>query len=209
MASWLGTPEFKVGALVIAVSALIAGMALKVAEGPSVLSGQSEFYFRADSAGGLVKGSAVKMAGIKVGVIDEIQLEDGRAKIIVALERDAELTENTRVILKSDGILGDKHVELLPGQPGAAPLESGEEIVPGDGGGGMDEVMADVGRLAKTMNELMSTLSSAAKSADESTSIGRIVKNLEVLTGDLREITGENKDKVNEIVERVVEVLAR
>ena len=203
MASWLGTPEFKVGALVIAVSALIAGMALKVAEGPSVLSGQSEFYFRADSAGGLVKGSAVKMAGIKVGVIDEIQLEDGRAKIIVALERDAELTENTRVILKSDGILGDKHVELLPGQPGAAPLESGEEIVPGDGGGGMDEVMADVGRLAKTMNELMSTLSSAAKSADESTSIGRIVKNLEVLTGDLREITGENKDKVNEIVERV------
>ena len=69
--SWLGSPEFKVGFLVISVATLIGGMAMKVAEGPSMFGGKQTYFFRADSAGGLVLNSAVKMAGIKVGVIDD------------------------------------------------------------------------------------------------------------------------------------------
>jgi phospholipid/cholesterol/gamma-HCH transport system substrate-binding protein len=95
MTSWLGSPEFKVGALVLAVSVLIGGMAMKVAEGPGMLSGQKEYYFKVDSAGGLVRNSAVKMAGIKVGIIDDIILEDGRAKVVIALERDTRLTQSS------------------------------------------------------------------------------------------------------------------
>ncbi|HMN68233.1 MAG TPA: MlaD family protein, partial [Bdellovibrionales bacterium] len=171
-------------------------------EGPGIF-GQKKYHFRADSAGGLVENSAVKMAGIKVGVIKDIVLEDGRAKIDIALDGDTELGESTRVVLKSDGILGDKHVELIPGKPGEAPILEGSEIPAGDAKGGMDDVMAEVGRVARSMNELMETLNKAAKEADDSTSIGRIIKNIELLTGDLKDITGENKEKINEIVERV------
>lgn len=203
MASWLGTPEFKVGALVITISALIGGMAMKVAEGPGMLSGQKEYFFRADSAGGLVQNSAVKMAGIKVGIIDEIILENGRAKIVIALEKDTRLTQSSSVELKSDGILGDKHVELIPGKPEDSELPPGSEIVSAPGKGGIDDVMAEVGKVAKSMNELMTTLNSAAKEGDPNSSIGRIVHNIEKLTKDLSEITGDNKDKINEIVERV------
>ena len=70
--TWLGSPEFKVGFLVIAVSGLIAGMALKVANGPGLFAGSKDYYFKADSAGGLVQNSAVKMAGIKIGVIEKL-----------------------------------------------------------------------------------------------------------------------------------------
>lgn len=203
MASWLGTPEFKVGALVLAVSALIAGMAMKVAEGPGLLSGQKEYYFMADSAGGLVRNSAVKMAGIKVGVIDDIILEKGRARIVIALEGDTELSKSTVVELKSDGILGDKHVELMPGKPEDGPLEPGSEITAGNGKGGIDDVMAEVQKVAKSMNELMTTLNAAAKEGDQGTAIGRIVHNIEMLTKDISEITGENKEKVNDIVDHV------
>jgi len=49
---FLGSPEFKVGFLVIAVSGLIAAMALKVANGPGMFSGSRNFYFKADNAGG-------------------------------------------------------------------------------------------------------------------------------------------------------------
>lgn len=203
MASWLGSPEFKVGVLVVVVGTLIGGMALKVAEGPGVLGGKKEYYFRADSAGGLVQNSAVKMAGIKVGVIDDIILEDGRAKIVVALDDDTRLTESSRVELKSDGILGDKHVELIPGKPEDAVMKSGTEIPLANGKGGLDDVMAEVSRVAKSMNELLATLNAATKQGDETTSIGRIVKNIETITADLRDMTGENKEKINEIVERV------
>lgn len=204
MAPWLGSPELKVGILVVAVSALIGTMALKVAEGPGVLTGSKTYSFVADSAGGLVPNSAVKMAGIKVGVIKDIVLEDGRARIIVSLENKAALTEGTHVELKSDGILGDKHVELVPGEPGAAALPNKSELsLSGGGKGGMDDVMADVSKVAKNLNELLDVLKKATAEGDTSTPIGRIVHNIEKLTGDVAEITGENKEKVNEIVERV------
>lgn len=204
MASWIGSPELKVGILVIAVSALIGTMALKVAEGPGVLSGAKKYYFKADSANGLVPNSAVKMAGIKVGVIKDIILEDGRARIIVTLEGDTELTESARVELRADGILGDKHVELVPGKTDDKKIPSGGEIMLAEGkGGGMDDVMADVSRVAKSLNELLDVIKKATQQGDDTTPIGRIVRNIENLTGDLAEITSENKEKVSEIVDRV------
>ena len=200
--TWLGTPEFKVGALVVLVTALIGGMALKVAEGPNVF-GSKKYNFVVDSAGGLVKNSAVKMAGIKVGVIHDIILENGRARIVIALNRDVQLTESVKVQLKADGILGDKHVELMPGNDNDKPLEPGSQIVAVTGKGGLDEVMDEAQRVARNINELFDTLNKAAKDGDESTTIGRIIKNIEVISQDLKEVTSENKGKVNEIVERL------
>lgn len=200
----MGSPELKVGILVIAVSALIGAMALKVAEGPSVLGGAKRYHFISDSANGLVPNSAVKMAGIKVGVIKDIVLDNGRAKIIVTLEGDTELTESARVELRADGILGDKHVELVPGNPDDKLLPAGSELVLNVGkGGGMDDVMGDVSRVAKSLNELLDVIKKATQQGDDSTPIGRIVRNIENLTGDLSEITSENKEKVSEIVDRL------
>lgn len=201
--TWLGTPEFKVGVLVVLVSGLIGGMALKVAEGPAMFTGAKRYYFRADSAGGLVANSAVKMAGIKVGVIDKIKLEDGRAKITIALDGDTRLTQGSRIQLKSDGILGDKHVELVQGKVDEPDLAAGSEIQMDGGKGGMDDIMGEVNRVAKNLNELLDTLNKAAQEGDDSTRIGRIIGNIETLTEDLADITQDNKDKINDIVERV------
>ncbi len=203
MISWLGTPEFKVGFLVVVVSTLVGGMAMKLAEGPGMFTSTKNYFFRADSAGGLIPNSAVKMAGIKIGIIDDIILEEGRARIVIALDGDAKITEGSTVTLKSDGILGDKHVEVEPGKPDAAVLPSGSELKLATGKGGMDDVMADVSRVAKSMNDLLDMLNKAAKDADDSTAIGRIMGNIEDVTADLSEITGENKGKLTEILERI------
>lgn len=199
----LGSPEFKVGFLVVAVSTLIAGMALKVANGPGIFTGKKNYYFKVDSAGGLVQNSAVKMAGIKVGVIEDIILENGRAKIVVALERRAKVTTSAHVELKGDGILGDKHIELIPGKDEDPELPIGSEIASSGSKGGMDDVMADVSRVAKSLNELLDTLNKATKAGDDTTTVGRIVGNIEKITADLREVTTENKDKIRDILDRV------
>lgn len=201
--SWFNSPEIKVGVLVVSVGSLIGVMAIKIAEGPGILSGERQHYFRADSAGGLVKNSAVKMAGIKVGVIDDIILEDGKAKIVVSLDGDTKLTDSALVELKADGILGDKHVELIPGNPDDPVMPEGKEIPLRTGKGGLDDVMADVSRVAKSLNELLDTFKAAVREGDDSTSVGRIVHNIEKITNDLQGITGENREKLGEIIDHV------
>ncbi len=203
MISWFNSPEIKVGLLVVGVSSLIGAMAMKVSEGPGLLTGSKSHYFKADSAGGLVRGSGVKMAGIKVGVIDDIILEDGKAKIVVALEGDTKLTQSARVELKADGILGDKHVELVPGSPDDPELEDGKELPLMHGKGGLDDVMSDVSKVAKSLNELLETFKVAVREGDDSTTVGRIIKNLESISADVRGMTGDNKEKIAEIVEHI------
>lgn len=201
--TFLNTPEFKVGALVVFVSALIGAMSLKVAEGPGVLGASNEYYFVIDDAGGLVKQGAVRMAGIRVGFIEDIVLADDRAKVVISLDSGVRVNENTRVILKSDGILGDRHVEIIPPEVPGSPLPPGSEIPTGKMAGGLDSVVSDVSRVANSLNQLMNILNKAVGDGDESTRIGRIVKNLEVLTQDLSEVSSENKEKLSDIIDRI------
>lgn len=114
---FFNTPEFKVGVLVVLIAGLIGVMSMKVAEGPGVIGGSKEHSFILEDASGLVKNSAVKMAGIKVGVIDDIVLEQGKARVKIVIDKEVPLTLSGKVEIRADGILGDKHVELVPGNP--------------------------------------------------------------------------------------------
>lgn len=202
------SPEFKVGVLVVAISGLIGMMSLKVAEGPGFLSTGKTYSFVVDNAGGLVPKSAVKMAGIKVGVIEDIGLvEGGRAKITIALNRGVPFTTSSRVELRSDGILGDKHVELVPGNPADPELENHAMIANANDKGGLDSVMGEVGKISKNLNILIDNLNKATiGEGDSSSPIGRIIKNIEKVSADMAEITGENKEKLHDIIDRVASI---
>lgn len=198
------SPEFKVGALVVVVAALIGTMSLRVAEGPAMFAGSRTHWFEVDNAGGLVKNSAVKMAGIKVGVIEDIQLVNGKARIKLRLDGDAPITTSTFVELRADGILGDKHVELINPSTNAPALPNGEAIARAETRGSLDELVNEVSKITGSLSELAQTLNLATKgTGDDSTPVGRIVLNLEKLSKDLSEMSGKNKEKINEIIDRV------
>ncbi|MCB0365123.1 MAG: MCE family protein [Bdellovibrionaceae bacterium] len=200
---FFNTPEFKVGVLVVLIAGLIGVMSMKVAEGPGVIGGSKEHSFILGDASGLVKNSAVKMAGIKVGVIDDIVLEQGKARVKIVIDKEVPLTLSGKVEIRADGILGDKHVELVPGNPADPPLPPGAEIYSASDKGSMDKIMNEVGKITDSLGKLADTLSRAADGGDEQTTIGRILLNIEKVSKDLSDITGHNKGKIDEIVDQV------
>lgn len=207
--NWLRAAEFKVGMLVIVVGSLIAVMSMQVSDDPSYLGRSKKAWFLLPNAGGLVKNSAVRSAGIPVGVIKNITLQDGKARIDITVKSDVPLTTSASIEVKAQGILGDKHVEVYPGSPTDPPLEDNAQILTIKDGGSLDNLMAQV-------SEVTSSLKEVAKNLQEATSedgtrkhvLGRIVKNIETLTGDLAQMTTENKDKVGDIVDDVHEITA-
>ena len=198
------TPEFKVGLLVIVVSGIIAGMSLKLTRGPGMLAGSKRYSFMLDDAAGLVPNSAVKMAGIKVGIIEDIELQDGRAKVKILVGNNTPMSQSGWVELRSDGILGDKHVELYQGAPGDPMLASGEEIKTTKAGGSLDDVMRQVGKISESLTTLADTLTKAATgNGDPQSPVGRIILNIEKVSADLAHMTGNNRDKIDNIISRV------
>lgn len=207
--SFLSKPEFKVGFLVVGVAALIAFMSVQVSDDPGLLGRSKKVWFFLPTAAGLIKGSAIKSAGIPVGVIKTITLQDGKARIDVTVSSDVPLTTSASVAVKSNGILGDKGVEIYPGDVGDPELESGAQIENVKSGGGLDDAMGQITELAASLKDVAKNLKEATTGdGTDQHILGRIVKNIEKVTHDLSQVTSENKDQISEIVTQVNDITA-
>jgi phospholipid/cholesterol/gamma-HCH transport system substrate-binding protein len=73
--------------------------------------------------------SDVRISGVSVGKVKEIELSDAGAAI-ATIEIDSEfapIPEDSKAILRQKTLLGETYVELTPGSPGN-PADSGEEL---------------------------------------------------------------------------------
>lgn len=205
--SWVKSPEFKVGLLVVVVGTLIAFMSMQVSEDPSYLGRSKKAWFLLKNAGGLVKNSAIRTAGIPVGIIQNITLQDGQARVDITVKSDVHLTVSAVVEIRAQGILGDKHIEINPGAPGDPPLADGAQILNVKDKGSMDNLVGEISEISSSLKSVSETLrESISEEGTRRHVLGRIVSNIEQLTGDISEMTRDNKEKLGEIVDQVHDV---
>lgn len=204
---FFSTAEFKVGALVVLVGALIGVMSMQVSDDPSFMGRSRKAWFLLENAAGLIKNSGVKTAGIPIGIVKEIKLQDGKARVEISIRSEIPLTTSAAVEIKSLGILGDKHVEVYPGSPSDPPLVDGGQILIVKEKGSLDNVMTQVGEIAGSLKEVADIVKeSLADNGTQKHVLGRIVQNIEKLTSDIKDITGDNKEQIGEIVDQVNDV---
>lgn len=202
--------EFKVGALVLAVGSLIAFMSMQVSDDPSYLGRAKKAWFMLPNAGGLIKNSAVKSAGIPVGVIKDIRLQDGMARIEITVKSDINLTKTATIEIKSQGILGDKYVEVNPGSPTDPVLADGSQILNVKDKGSLDSAVGQIGDIAASLKDVAVSLREAVtEDGTRKHILGRIISNIETITSDLSHVTSENKDKISDILSDVRNVTAK
>ena len=202
MNTLLRSPEFKVGLMVLVVSGIIAAMSLKVSQNPSYLGSVKRAYFLIDDASGLVKKSNAKMAGIDVGNIEDIRLERGEARVDLTLKSETPLTKSARIEIRPNGILGDKHVEIVPGDPRDPPLRDGEQILVVDDRASVDRLIGEVSKITKSLTAVAENMR-AATEGDSDKPLGRILDNIDRITTDLADLSSEKKDEIAEVIDNV------
>lgn len=201
------SPDFKVGLFFVVVTSIIAFMSIRVNQDPSFAKASKTVSFLIDDASGLVVNSGVKTSGISVGIIKSIQLENGLARVIVTLPNDVPLYRSAKVEIRASGILGDRHIELLPGNPRDGSLSDGDQILLVEDKGSLDALVNEVSKITQSINSVSSTLQRSLEGeGDRSSSLGRIVNNIENLSQDLSQISGENRDDLRNIVSKLSRV---
>lgn len=73
---------------------------------------------------GLTQGASVEIAGVRVGRVEEIKLEDYEAVVTLRLNSEIKLQEDAIASIKTSGLIGAKYVSITPGG-------SDRTIVPG------------------------------------------------------------------------------
>lgn len=202
-------PEFKVGLLVTIVFVLIGYMSMKVVKGVGLLTPTNEHKIIVSDASGVIPHTAVKMAGVKIGEVKDISLEDGKAVITLTVDKGIKLSEDSYAEFKTDGILGTRHISIEMGQASneAGTLKSGSIMPTVSQGDDLGTVLKQVGDVAASLKDVAEAIREATVRGEVETPIGRIVSNLERLTADLAEVSANNKQEFTSIVDKMDGIL--
>jgi phospholipid/cholesterol/gamma-HCH transport system substrate-binding protein len=76
------------------------------------------FHLTADFArvDGLHDGSPVRLAGVPIGTISDMELEDGfRALVTMEFKHPIALSDDSSAAIQTDGLFGSKFIEIQPG----------------------------------------------------------------------------------------------
>lgn len=180
-------------AALVAGAVLVAGCAL-----PGNVKGSREITATFDDVGDLVTGHSVQVADVRIGSITGIELtDDYQALVTMSIKDDVFIPRESRAILRTTSLLGEKFVELRP--MGDDPM-AGTDLADGDvieatGTAPELEFVAE-----RAIEILGSVVSSDIATLVETGAVGfggraaeltTIVDNLSVITGTLADQTDE------------------
>lgn len=117
-----------VGLFVVAGLGAIAYLSLQVGGVNYTGRGGLELYATFDEIGGLKLRAPVMVAGVSVGQVRAIELDDLlRARVRLEVDSTLELPTDSSAGIRTQGLLGDQFIALEPGGEDAM-LANGDEI---------------------------------------------------------------------------------
>jgi phospholipid/cholesterol/gamma-HCH transport system substrate-binding protein len=127
----LGKVETRVGAFIVAAISLFVYMGFQIGAFRFNTKSYHSYTTYFNDSSGLSRKAEVRIAGVKVGWVEEINLfSHGRpcAQVKVCIEKRYCLYENAYAIIRQDGFLGSRYIEMVPGDPTSLPLADGSQL---------------------------------------------------------------------------------
>ena len=184
--------EIKIGIFFAGVLMILAAFILVVGDFGALFKKPGyPLYADFKSAAGLEKGTEVRMAGVKIGFVQDIRLSGIQAEVILSIEPSVQVPVNSRATMASLGLLGEKYIEIIPG-------EKKQYCDPGDRIEGSVSVGFDqLGEMLLSIGEEIKSMSAAVKDmiGEEGSpgNINEILQNLAGLTEEMRLFFDKNK----------------
>jgi phospholipid/cholesterol/gamma-HCH transport system substrate-binding protein len=164
--------QLRVGVFVLA--ALVAFVGMIYALGARARLFEARYTIHADFAevGGLTEGATIRLAGVQIGRVTGVHLPAApggkvRIDLTIAHRYADRIRRDSAARIETQGLLGDKLVEITVGTAGAPPVEPGEAIAARDpvdltqiiSGGG--ETVRAVATLAESLRQTAAAFNQA------------------------------------------------
>lgn len=122
--------ELGVGFFLLLGLICLAYVSIKLGNVQIFKSSEYKVYATFSTAGGLKPNADVTMAGVRIGHVENVELKDGQALVILSIKNNVRLEDDVIATIKTMGIIGDKYVAISAGasdnyiKPGGAIQET-------------------------------------------------------------------------------------
>lgn len=144
-------------------------------------------------AGGIRRGDPVQMRGVNIGRVQRFEMVPEGVAIRLELEGDYRVPRDSRVLLRSAGVLGGVVAEVEPGR--SADALRGSDLLSGSRVGGVFDLADDVGsRASDVLERIKEALNDQTVSA-----LGDGAAELRVLLTELNQLAAEQRRGLGEL----------
>lgn len=191
--------KLRVGVFVLV--ALTAFLAMIYALGAKSRLFEAKYTIHAEfsEVGGLAEGATVRLAGVQIGRVAGVELPSqpgGKVRVDLSIAR--QFTDRVRkdsvARIETQGLLGDKIIEISVGTAGAPPIKAGDVIASKD--------PADLGQVvsqgAQTVKDVAAVASSLRETA-EAFQKSRVIEDAGAAVATTRKVTDQIARIVNEV----------
>ena len=178
------TAEILTGVFVLVALTLTGLLALWIAGGDPLGPGKKDYEVWMKDAGGVRAGDQVRMSGVEVGRVEEVNLRPGEEWPVVfriSVDKNLPMGEKSSARFASDGLLGGGFLAIDPGTVGDPPLPTEQPIL-GDSQGGIDRAMGRIDEVATSANRLLGEATELLAGMEER--LGPLLGQIETLLSD-------------------------
>jgi len=197
--------EAKVGAFVIIAFSIFVYTAIYLGVFRFDMVRYNTYYVNYKDLSGLDKKADIKMAGVKVGWIDEIALMDNGNFVNLKLKvrNKYALKSDSYTEVRQESLLGGKYLELYPGKNSDKELLAGGTLIQeGKKGSSIESIIEKFEGIAQNIEDVSVSLKSTL-GTDQQHNLKAIIKNLDETTenfASFSNILSNNRDNLDNII---------
>ncbi|HLC27700.1 MAG TPA: MlaD family protein [bacterium] len=194
------SPEAKVGLFVLAGIVLLTYMTFRLG---GIHFGKKPGYLLTavlDTVAGLDVKAPVKVAGVRVGEVEKIDLVGGKAQVTLRIDPKYQIKKNAVMAIRTQGLLGEKYVEISEPVQEAQYLKSGESIQQTRRTSDFDELVTRLAGVTDDAKQLTSSLKNVLGSPQGEENLKRILVNVDALAANLNQLVISNRQNLTALV---------
>jgi phospholipid/cholesterol/gamma-HCH transport system substrate-binding protein len=183
--------------LVVALAAGAFGFGLYLI-GAHSFGSNGSYRVYADATGLGVR-SRVQIAGIVIGQVDKVELDQAtaKAKVWVKIRGEFVLHQDASIAKRSESILGDFLLDVGPGSPNLPPLKDGDEIKIVIRQPGMNEVFQSLNKIATDIGDITGNLRKVLGGEEGENNIKTLIARLQNITKNIDELVQHSGAKLD------------
>ncbi|MCK5633368.1 MCE family protein [bacterium] len=178
-----GKTETIVGLFILVALSIFLYMGFKIGAFRFDRDRYSSYSMFFKDLSGLARKAKVKVAGVDVGWVEDFDIvADGqmRARADIMVRRDYKLYSNAYALVRQDGLLGPKFLEIIPGDPLLSSLPSGSVLSePSVAPVSIDELMQQFKNIAAHVEDVTESFKDAVGGSQGKEQLQAIFTNLD------------------------------
>ncbi len=186
--------ELRVG-FTIFIAVMIFTIGLMWFEGFKINGEKYEFHAVFPMVGGIDPGDAVRVNGVEKGEVKSVSLREQDVIITMKLDVSVRIPEDSKVILQTRGIMGERIVSIFLG--GSSVMLEDGAILEGVYDPGISEALSSVGSVLDEITRLVDEIEMVTRQLTDGERLSTAIDNLAEVSEQIRNAMGRNMEKMD------------